>query len=132
MAQHHDLPLNLKQIERRDWELWSIALILITVFGSGLILFLYSASLVPGTLPPSLSRFFGLLLFGLVGLVLLLNIYLIDKRLSLNQMRQLFLEQEAHLAEQTRIGVTDPRWCPHFNVLLFTTQDTGSFPRTII
>ena len=108
MAQQHGLPPNLKQIERRDWELWSIALILITVFGGGLILFLYSASLVPGALPPSIGRFFGLLLFGLIGLVLLLNIYLIDKRRSLNQMRQLFLEQDAHLAEQTRIGVTDP------------------------
>lgn len=108
MAQQHGLPPNLKQIERRDWELWSIALILITVFGGGLILFLYSASLVPGALPPSIGRFFGLLLFGLIGLVLLLNVYLIDKRRSLNQMRQLFLEQGAQLAEQTRIAVTDP------------------------
>ena len=108
MALQHGLRPKLKQIERRDWELWSIALILITVFGGGLILFLYSASLVPGTLPPSLSRFFGLLLFGLVGLVLLLNIYLIDKRRSLNQLRQLALEQEAELAEQARIAVTDP------------------------
>lgn len=108
MAQQHGLPPNLKQIEKRDWELWSIALILITVFGAGLILFLYSASLVPGALPPSIGRFFGLLLFGLVGLVLLLNVYLIDKRRSLNQMRKLFLEQGAQLAEQTRIAVTDP------------------------
>ena len=108
MAARHSIPPNLKQIERRDWELWSIALILITVFGGGLILFLYSASLVPGALPPTIGRFFGLLLFGLIGLVLLLNVYLLDKRRSLNQMRQLFLEQESQLAEQTRIAVTDP------------------------
>ena len=108
LAARHSIPPNLKQIERRDWELWSIALILITVFGGGSILFLYSASLIPGSLPPSIGRFFGLLLFGLIGLVLLLNVYLLDKRRSLNQMRQLFLEQESQIAEQTRNAATDP------------------------
>ena len=81
---------NINQFEKRDWELWAIALILFTVFATGAILSVYSDNLVRIVLSPELGRSLGLLLFGLIGLVFLINVYLIDKRRSLHGYRHEF------------------------------------------
>ena len=81
---------NLKEFEKRDWELWMIALVLLTVFAGGTILSVYSDGLVQSVLSPEVGRFVGLLLFGLIGLVFLINLYLIDKRRSIHRLRHKF------------------------------------------
>ena len=81
---------DIEAFKKRDWELWAIALILFTVFASGAILSVYSDRLVRSVLSPELGRSLGLLLFGLIGLVFLINVYLINKRRSLHEYRHAF------------------------------------------
>ena len=80
----------MEEVEKRDWELWMIALVLLTVFAGGTILSVYSDGLVQSVLSPEVGRFVGLLLFGLIGLVFLINLYLIDKRRSIHHLRHKF------------------------------------------
>ena len=65
-------PRDLEEVERRDWELWSIALILLTAFAGGVILFTYSGGLLQRVASPAARRlprfssnsFLSLLLHG--------------------------------------------------------------------
>lgn len=97
----------LSAVEKRDWELWSIVLILLTVFAGGVICFAYASWRESQALSSTLTRFLWPLLFGLVSLVLLLNIYLIDKKRTLAHLRRRMLQQELQLQEQHTAAVTD-------------------------
>ena len=108
MADNNYLGAELQQLENRDWELWSLALILMTVFAAGLIILVYADGLVQSALSPTVGRFVGLLLLSLIALVILLNIYLMDKRRSLKQLRYNFLQQEVELKTQREQANTDP------------------------
>lgn len=81
---------NLQEFEKRDWELWTIALVLLTAFAGGAIVSVYSDHLVRSILSPEIGRTLGLLLFSLIGLVFLINVYLIDKKRSLHEFRHEF------------------------------------------
>ncbi|MFQ5927580.1 MAG: GGDEF domain-containing protein [Terriglobia bacterium] len=94
-------------LERRDWELWSIALILLTVVAGGVVTFAYLATRGDEQASPWVLRLLWLLLFALIALVLLLNIYLIDKKRTLAQLRRRTLAQEIELEEQRAHAVTD-------------------------
>ncbi len=96
-----------EQLEKRDWELWSIALILLTVFAGGVITFVYLTTRADERVNPLVLRFVWLLLFGFMALVLLLNIYLIDKKRALAQLRRRALEQELELEEHRAHALTD-------------------------
>ena len=98
---------SLAQLEKRDWELWSIALILLTVFAGGVITFVYLTTRADERVNPLVLRFVWVLLFGLIALVLLLNIYLLDKKRALAQARRRALEQELELEERRAHALTD-------------------------
>lgn len=95
------------ELEKRDWELWSIALILLTVFAGGVITFVYLTTRADERVNPLVLRFVWVLLFGLIALVLLLNIYLLDKKRALAQARRRALEQELELEERRAHALTD-------------------------
>lgn len=97
----------LSTAEKRDWELWSIVLILLTVFAGGVICLAYSSWRESQVLSPALLRFVWLLLFGLMSLVLLLNVYLIDKKRTLAHLRQRILRQELQLQQQRTEAIRD-------------------------
>lgn len=97
----------LSTLEKRDWELWSIVLILLTVFAGGVICFAYGSWRESQALSPTLIRFLWPLLFGLVSLVLLLNIYLIDKKRTLAHLRRRMLQQELRLQQHRTEAITD-------------------------
>ena len=46
-----------REVEQRDWELWSIALLLLTVFAGGLLLYFYSAATREQALFPTATQF---------------------------------------------------------------------------
>ena len=98
----YGLSADLQRLEKRDWELWSIALFLLTGFAGGLILFVYAGGLVQSILSPSAGRFLGLMLFGLTSLLGLLVIDLIRKKRSVQQRRREMLERE-----QGKLAITD-------------------------
>ncbi len=97
-----------REVERRDWELWSIALLLLTVFAGGLLIYFYSATTQEQALSPGATRFVWLVLFGLVVLVILLNVYLIDRKRSLVQLRRRYWLQSQELEREHEQVMRDP------------------------
>lgn len=80
------LELELKNVTSRDWQLWSLAILLLVVvtagfFALGLPLF-WSTSSVPGARP-----YLSQLLFGLIILCALVSLYLRDQKQQLNSTR---------------------------------------------
>ncbi|MBI4462456.1 MAG: GGDEF domain-containing protein, partial [Acidobacteria bacterium] len=96
-----------RRLEKRDWELWSIALILFTVFAGGIVTFAYISARGDPAASPGVLRWVWLLLFGLVALVLLLNVYLIDKKRTLSRLWRRTLAQEIELENQRLQAGTD-------------------------
>ncbi len=97
-----------REVERRDWELWSIALLLLTVFAGGLLTYLYAEATAEQALSPAATRFVWLVLFGLVALVILLNVYLIDRKRSLEQLRRRHWLQSQELEKEHEQVMRDP------------------------
>lgn len=95
-------------LQRRDWELWSIALLLMTVFAGGLLAYFYYDTTEERVLSSSVARFVWLVLFGLVALVLLLNIYLIARKRALADLWQRYLLQMQELEAEQGRSMLDP------------------------
>ncbi len=96
-----------QRLERRDWELWSIALLLMVVFAGGMLAHVYSAEAAQ-MLSPGASRMIWVALLGLVVLVALLNYYLIDRKRALGRLWRRYLLQSEQLQKEREQGLIDP------------------------
>jgi GGDEF domain-containing protein len=83
-------------LERRDWQLWMLALVTIFVLALGLAVLMYPTVFSnSSTLTATLHRSF----FGFCALSLLLVFYLVDRQLVIRQLR-------GQLAEEQRLKVS--------------------------
>lgn len=95
---------DIKSLERRDWQLWIVAIVAILVFSLGL------AGVL---LPPILWRvplqaafpFPVQLFYGFVGLSVLLALYLVERQLTIKRLRRRLVHEllEAELNKQLAI-----------------------------
>jgi GGDEF domain-containing protein len=83
-------------LERRDWELWALAMVCIFILTVGMALLMYptvlSSSEVPGG--ALLRRSY----FGFCVLCLLLEVYLLDRQLVIRQLRKRLREEQQQKA----------------------------------
>src|SRR5882724_8280799 len=82
-----EIQQEIDQLSSRDWQLWSIGILLMLVFASG-----FLALVLPNLAWSQRNlildhRFVPQLMFGLITLVVLVNIYLVSQRKSLNSTR---------------------------------------------
>lgn len=84
-----------QELQRRDWELWSIVVILSILFATGFLFFYYAGRFVPSSAQWAVTQFNWWVLLGLVALVALVNVYLIScKRKQLKQFGEYLLRDE--------------------------------------
>ena len=107
MAAKSMLPPELQEFEKRDKEVWVLALILLTGFAAGLVLFAYGDGLVRSSTAPGESRTVHLMLLGFLSLILLLNIYLVGKKRSIHRMLSERLQLDGDLLQERKLSVTD-------------------------
>lgn len=94
-SQVNDLKQMFLELQRRDWELWAIVVILSSLFAAGLLFFYYAGRFVPSSAQWAVGQFSWWVLSGLVALVALVNVYLIScKREQLKQFRECLLHDE--------------------------------------
>lgn len=105
-----DLEETFDRLQRRDWELWSIALVLLTIFAGGVIVYFYSQSSggAGSVSAPVPLGYFWQVLLGLLALVVLLNTYLIDRKKSLARLWRRYLLQSQELEHLRETGTLDP------------------------
>lgn len=99
---------DLKDLDKRSWELWSIAILVIVVLLMGLLSFL-SPSLIWGAFEIKVStRFLPQFIYALVSLVVLLNIYLIAKQRTINDLRSRLIEERVRAEMHRQMAILDP------------------------
>jgi diguanylate cyclase (GGDEF)-like protein len=104
---------NVRQIQRRQWQLWSSAFLITVLLLLGLASFNFPGIL---TQADGFSRFyFGQTLRGLVGLVLLFNVYSVYQQLQINRIQRQLSNQvealgkvEVRAEEVYRLAIMDP------------------------
>jgi hypothetical protein len=93
--------IRLRDIDRRNWQLWILAIVMILVLAGGLALHMYTLASAPGV---SLSR--RAMLQGMMGfcaLAVLFVGYLIDRQMVISRLRhELENEKALNLERRTR------------------------------
>jgi diguanylate cyclase (GGDEF)-like protein len=100
VARMQDIQESLRRLERRDWWLWCAAVVVMLVLTLGII----SLS-VPGALKESDRSFqynLNLAVRGLVGLVLLFNIYTLYQQVLIKRLRK---EMSSHVAQMAGLKI---------------------------
>jgi len=94
--------IRLRDIDRRNWQLWILAIVMILVLAGGLALHMYTLASAPGV---SLSR--RAMLQGMVGfcaLAVLFVGYLIDRQMVIAHLRRELDNEKALNLERRRRG----------------------------
>lgn len=107
LPERAELQGSLERLQRRDWELWSIALLLLSVFAGGAIAYFFAQSHEEGWVGTLGLRYVWLVLFALVALVVLLNAYLIDRKRSLAALWRRYMQQSLELDRTRRQSALD-------------------------
>jgi diguanylate cyclase (GGDEF)-like protein len=99
---------DLSQLEKRDWELWIIVSFTGVIVGGGLLAILFPAAFFEGDnihFELTVSR---QLVVGLIALLILLNTYVVTRRLELRRVREKLISStiQGELARQQ--SFTDP------------------------
>jgi diguanylate cyclase (GGDEF)-like protein len=98
----------IKKLEKRDLQLWSIAILVVLVLASGIV-----ALLLPGVmfrLGPMLVNASVLpqLFFGLITMIILFNIYILQQRRALHHTREELVRQVIYNEAAQRLSMIDP------------------------
>ncbi|MBS1850668.1 MAG: GGDEF domain-containing protein [Acidobacteria bacterium] len=111
LARADEIQQQIQQLSSRDWQLWSIVLLLVLVLTSGLLALVF----------PNLAwtqRFIRIekieqsylpqLFFGLISLILLSNIYLLGQKLTLNATRRTLIRELVLNERLENLSLIDP------------------------
>lgn len=98
----------IDQLSSRDWQLWSIGALLMLVLASG-----FFALVLPNLAWSQRNlildhRFVPQLMFGLITLIVLVNIYLIAQRKSLNSTRGSLIRELVYNQRLENLSLYDP------------------------
>ena len=103
-----EIQQEIDQLSSRDWQLWSIGALVMLVLASG-----FFALVLPNLAWSQRNlildhRFVPQLMFGLITLVVLINIYLIAQRKSLNSTRGSLIRELVYNQRLENLSLYDP------------------------
>lgn len=88
---NQEFELELQDISSRDWQLWSLGILVLVVVALGFISLI--APSLAGVIDLSQSRFLPQLFSGFIALVVLFNLYILDQKRRLNATRERLLRR---------------------------------------
>ncbi|MFB3917508.1 MAG: GGDEF domain-containing protein [Terriglobales bacterium] len=103
-----ELEFELKDITKRDVQLWSIALMLVVVLAIGFVALVAPNLVWKGGPVDMNSRYLPHLFTAFIVLIVLANIYLAQQRRRLNAMREVLLRRLIAESDSDDISVFDP------------------------
>jgi hypothetical protein len=93
--------IRLQDIDRRDWQLWVLAIVMIVVLAGGLALHMYTLATAPGFVLGQHTMLEGII--GFCALALLFVGYLIDRQMVIARLRrELSEEKKLNLERRSR------------------------------
>ena len=103
-----DVQKRVQSLEERDFQLWSIVLLVVIVLAAGLAMLLFPNVLWNNKVIRADARYLPQLLYGLITLVILTNIYLLKQRLQLRRTREELVHQLMYTRAVEQLTLTDP------------------------
>ncbi len=98
----------VQSLEDRDFQLWSIAALVLVVLAAGLAMLLFPNVIWNNRILRADARYLPQLLYGLITLVILFNIYLLKQRLMLRRTREELVHQLMYTRTVEQLTLTDP------------------------
>lgn len=103
-----DVQKRVQSLEDRDFQLWSIAALVLVVLAAGMAMLLFPNLVWNNIILRADARYLPQLLYGLITLVVLFNIYLLKQRLVLRRTREELVHQLMYTRTVEQLTLTDP------------------------
>jgi diguanylate cyclase (GGDEF)-like protein len=103
-----DVQKRVQSLEDRDFQLWSIAALVLIVLAAGVAMLLFPNVIWNNRILRADARYLPQLFYGLITLVILFNIYLLKQRMVLRRTREELLHQLMYTRTMEQLTLTDP------------------------
>lgn len=108
LARAEEIQRQIQSLSGRDLQLWSIGALVILVLTGGLLAFLVPNVMWAQRMIRLEHSYLPQLFFGLISLVLLINIYLLGQRLTLNSTRHALIRELVLNERLENLSLIDP------------------------
>lgn len=103
-----EIQQQIQQLSGRDFQLWSIGLLVMLVLAAGLLALIFPNVLWAQRMIRVESAYLPQLFFGLISLILLFNIYLIGQKVTLNHTRRALISELVLNERLESLSLVDP------------------------
>jgi|GEM_PF-706268 len=103
-----EIQYQIQLLSGRDWQLWSIAALVMLVLLAGMLGIFFPNFFSDRKIMVVEQRFLPQLLFGLITLIILVNVYLIEQRRSLNATRAALIRELVFNQRLENMSLFDP------------------------
>lgn len=106
--QSSELYRDMEALSTRDWQLWSIGALTLVVIAIGFSAFVLPNLMWAGVALHADHHYMPQLFFGLLTLIILLNIYILDQKRTIDRTRQRLLRELVESAKAREVALVDP------------------------
>jgi diguanylate cyclase (GGDEF)-like protein len=108
LARAEEIQQQIQQLTGRDWQLWSIGLLMIVVLTTGLLSLILPNLVWAQRVIHIEQAYLPQLFFGLISLILLFNLYLLSQKLTLNSTRRALINELVLNERLENLSLIDP------------------------
>lgn len=108
LARAEEIQRQIQEISGRDWQLWSIGLLMIVVLATGLLSLILPNVVWAQHVIHIEQAYLPQLFFGLISLILLFNLYLLSQKLTLNATRRALINELVLNERLENLSLIDP------------------------
>ncbi|MBI3404766.1 MAG: GGDEF domain-containing protein [Acidobacteria bacterium] len=94
--------------EKRDWQLWSLLVLGLGLFGLGLAVYLLLRAPASSWTPQGAAQLFPPMLFGVISLIVLINFYVAQKDAIIRGLEQEVIKQKIEAELNRELALLDP------------------------
>jgi diguanylate cyclase (GGDEF)-like protein len=108
LARAEEIQQQIQQLSGRDWQLWSIGLLLMLVLTGGVLALTFPNLMWAKGVVRLEHSYLPQLFFGLISLILLVNIYMMAQKLTLNSTRRALIRELVLNERLENLSLIDP------------------------
>jgi hypothetical protein len=108
LARAEEIQTQIQRLTGRDWQLWSIALLMSVILASGLLSLILPNVVWAQRVIHIEQTYLPQLFFGLISLILLFNIYILGQKMTINSTRRALINELVLNERLENLSLIDP------------------------